>query len=65
MLDTYKTIKKGVSILRVEVEPNQTIQTPFFLDIVRDITSDPGYSTRIMAKKAWYQIEEETQSDKV
>lgn len=51
-LDTYVNVKKGVSLFRIESEKEPVI--PSFLEVVRDVTEDPGYSSYNLAKVNWY-----------
>lgn len=58
-LDTFKNVHKGVTLLIVEAEPDSKIDIPPFLELVRDVTNDPGYTTRTLAKKSWYMDEQD------
>lgn len=53
MLDTFMNVKKGVCTLRIETETPE-IEIPPFVQVIRDVKDDPGYSTEKLAKKSWY-----------
>ena len=56
MLDTFMNVKKGVCTLRIETETPE-VEIPPFVQIIRDVKDDPGYSTEKLAKKNWYVTE--------
>jgi predicted ATPase len=55
MLNTYLNVKSGISVLRVDsLKDISDIEIPSDLDVLREVTNDPGYSTYIMSKINWY-----------
>ncbi|EGR34341.1 hypothetical protein IMG5_015480 [Ichthyophthirius multifiliis] len=60
IIDTYENVKEGFSILKVKVQDeNQPHVVPNFVKIIRDVTHEKGYRSRILAKKDWYAPEED------
>ena len=60
ILDTFCNVRKGVTLLRIDTnKTTKELDFPKFIEIVRDVKDDPGYSTHNLAKKNWYISEED------
>lgn len=56
ILDTFFNSKFKGSLLRIESNKRlEDITVPQFLETVRNVQGDPGYSTHKLAKKDWYE----------
>lgn len=56
ILDTFFNSKFKGSLLRIESNKKlEDITVPGFLETVRNVQGDPGYSTHKLAKKDWYE----------
>lgn len=55
ILDTFLSIKFKGSILRVDTKKKlEEISFPDFIEVIRNVNDDPGYSTHKLAKINWY-----------
>jgi hypothetical protein len=55
VIDTYPHVAEGFSLLKIkEHDFNEQLQLPQFITLKRNVTKDPGYRIRNLAKRDWF-----------
>lgn len=55
IVDTFLNIMKGLTLLRIQTKKSiPELSLPPFLDIIRSVTDELGYSTYVISKESYY-----------